>query len=234
MMRFTVFTLFPDFFLSPLSQSLVAKGIAAGHLEAKIVDIRAHAEGTHKQCDDTPYGGGAGMVMKPEPIAAAMQYHKVQEGGRRVYVTPRGTPLTQAKLEEWAHLPELQILCGRYEGVDQRVIEHYIDEEISLGDYVLNGGEVAALALIEGVARLLPGVLGSESSLAEESFSHGLLEYPHYTRPPEFEGLTVPEVLLGGNHAGIAAWRRKQAEELTRQRRPDLLRSETAPDKPAS
>jgi len=221
--RITIFSLFPGYFEGPFTTGLLVKAIAAGIVEIRVVDIRAHAAGKHRQCDDTPYGGGAGMVLKPEPISAAMRAHPPLSGGLRIYLTPRGVPLRQSLLQQWASLPEIQLLCGRYEGVDQRVVERYIDREVSIGDYVLNGGEGAAAIVVEGVARLLPGVLGSSASLEEESFRSGLLEYPHYTRPAEFEGLRVPDVLLSGDHAAIARWRRAQAERLTRERRPDLL-----------
>lgn len=218
-MRIHLVTLFRDYFTSPLSISLVGRAIEAGDLEIAFHDPRDHASGVHRQVDDSPYGGGAGMVMMVEPLARTLE---PLASTRRVLLTPSGRPLDQATLDRYAALDELTLVCGRYEGIDQRVIDHFIDEEVSLGDYVLLGGEVAAAAIIEGVARLLPGVVGNPESTETESFRNGLLEEPQYTRPAEFRGWTVPEVLLSGDHARIDAWRRSQRFERTRERRPDL------------
>ena len=225
-MRFVIFSLFPEFFTSPLSQSLLGKARQAGLIQADIVALRAFGLGKHKQCDDEPYGGGPGMVMLAEPVVAAFEAHpKTMAQARRVFLSPRGRPLDQAKVRELAALPELHLMCGRYEGLDQRVIDHWIDEEISLGDFVLSGGEVAALVVMEAVSRYIPGVLGAEESLDQESFSHGQLEYPQYTRPAVFRGHAVPDILLSGNHARIAQWRAEQSLRITQERRPDLIRS---------
>lgn len=219
-MRIHLVTLFREFFDSPLSVSLVGKAIETGDIDVVVHDPRDHATGVHRQVDDAPYGGGAGMVMMIEPLAATLD---PLAGTHRVLLTPSGDPLDQAMLDRWATLDELTLVCGRYEGVDQRVSDHFIDEEVSLGDYVLLGGEVAAAAIIEGVARLLPGVVGNPESTACESFRDGLLEEPQYTRPAEFRGWSVPDVLLSGDHGRIEAWRRDQRLERTRERRPDLL-----------
>jgi len=219
-MKVNVLTLFPEFFTSPLDTSLVGKAIVDGHLDVTLNNPRDYAAGVHRQVDDAPYGGGAGMVMMVEPLAAALEPF---EGTHRVFFTPAGAPLTQATLDRFAAMDEITMVCGRYEGVDERVVEHLIDEEISLGDFVLLGGEVAALAVIEGVTRLIPGVVGNPDSTEHESFRHGQLEEPQYTRPAEFRGWQVPEVLLSGDHGRIAAWRADQRDARTRRRRPDLL-----------
>jgi tRNA (guanine37-N1)-methyltransferase len=215
-----VLTLFPEMFPGPLGQSLIGKALENGLWSLNALQIRDFATDKHKTVDDTPYGGGAGMVMKADVVDAALS--SLPEGVHKIYLSPRGVPLTQEKLQQLALLPSLALLCGRYEGLDQRVIDHHQLEEISLGDFVLAGGEVAAMALIEGAVRLLPGVLGNAETHNEESFGGGLLEYPHYTRPPEWQGRAVPEVLLSGDHGKVAAWRRQQAEMLTKKRRPDL------------
>ena len=215
-----VISMFPQFFESPLTTSLVAKAIAEEALEVDVVDLRGYGHGVHRQLDDAPFGGGAGMVMMAQPLIAALEPFAAT---RRVLLAPSGAPLTQATLDRWATAAEpMTLVCGRYEGVDQRVIDHYIDEEVSLGDYVLLGGEVGALAIIEGIARLLPGVVGNPESTRTESFRDGLLEEPHYTRPSDLNGMGVPEVLLSGNHAKIDEWRTAQREDRTRERRPDL------------
>jgi tRNA (guanine37-N1)-methyltransferase len=218
-MKINLVTLFPEFFTSPLAVSLVGKAIDDGALDIAFHDPRDHGTGVHRKVDDAPYGGGAGMVMMVEPLAATLE---PLEDTHRVYLTPAGAPLTQATLDRFAGLDALTLVCGRYEGVDERVIEHFIDEEVSLGDFVLLGGEAAALAIIEGVARLVPGVVGNPVSTETESFRDGLIEEPQYTRPSEFRGWTVPEVLLSGDHARIAEWRAAQRRARTRQRRPDL------------
>lgn len=223
-MRFVVFSLFPEFFSSPLSQSLLGKARQAGIVQTEVVGLRPYGLGRHKQCDDEPYGGGPGMVMLADPVVRAIEDNpKGDPRARRIFLSPRGTVLKHAKVLELASLPEIHLLCGRYEGLDQRVIDHWIDEEISLGDFVLSGGEAAALVLMEAVSRYVPGVLGDEESLEQESFSQGLLEYPQYTRPAVFRGHAVPDVLTSGNHARIAQWRMEQSRAITRQRRPDLL-----------
>ncbi|NBX73725.1 MAG: tRNA (guanosine(37)-N1)-methyltransferase TrmD [Alphaproteobacteria bacterium] len=219
----TIITLFPELFPGSLGASLAGKGLHEKIWQLNVVNLRDYATDKHRTVDDTPYGGGAGMVLKPDITAAALRHADQTFGphGRRIYLSPRGKPLNQPMVEELAKQPVL-LLCGRYEGVDERVIEAAGLEEVSLGDFVLSGGEVAALALIEATIRLLPGLLGNQETLAEESFSQGLLEYPHYTRPPVWEGREVPPVLLGGDHAAIAAWRQSAARKLTRERRPDL------------
>ena len=212
--------MFPEWFGGPLGVSIVGRAIEEGILEVELVDLRPHGLGKHKQLDDAPFGGGPGMVMRIEPLAEVLE---PLEGTHRVLFTPSGQPLTQATLDRWAELPEITFVCGRYEGIDQRVIDNFIDEETSLGDYVLAGGEVAAAAAIEGVARLLPGVVGNPDSTEFESFRDGLLEEPVYTRPAEFRGWAVPEILLSGDHARIETWRAEQRRRLTEERRPDLL-----------
>lgn len=222
-MKVNIVTLFPDYFASPLSTSLVGKAIESGDLEIAFHDPRDHGHGLHRSVDDAPYGGGAGMVMMVEPLARTLQ---PLASTTRIFFTPSGAPLTQAKLDEYARLDEITLVCGRYEGVDQRVIDLCIDEEVSLGDFVLLGGEVAAAAVIEGVARLLPGVIGNPTSTETESFRDGLLEEPVYTRPADFEGNRVPDVLLSGDHARIEQWRSEQRVRRTRKRRPDLMGDE--------
>ncbi len=218
-MKITVITMFPGFFEGPLQTSIVGRAIEDGALEVELVDLREHGIGKHRQLDDTPFGGGPGMVMRIEPLAAALD---PLEDSHRVLFTPSGRRMTQDTLDEWATKTHLTLVCGRFEGVDQRVIDGYIDEEVSLGDYVLAGGEVAAAAAIEGIARLLPGVVGNPESTEKESFRDGLLEEPVYTRPAEFDGMKVPDVLLSGDHGRIEAWRAAQRLERTKQRRPDL------------
>lgn len=222
-----VVTMFPGFFSGPLETSIVARGITDGMLTVKLIDLRQHGIGRHRQLDDTPFGGGPGMVMMIEPLAATLE---PLAHTHRVLFTPSGEPLTQTTLDRWAALDQITLVCGRFEGVDQRVIDGYIDEEVSLGDYVLAGGEVAAIAAIEGIARLLPGVVGNPESTVHESFRDGLLEEPVYTRPADFEGDKVPEVLLSGDHGRIEEWRRQQRLERTRRRRPDLLPNGTDSD----
>jgi tRNA (guanine37-N1)-methyltransferase len=217
----TVLTLFPEMFPGPLGASLPGKALAGGVWSREVRDIRDHGLGRHRSVDDTPAGGGPGMVLRADVACAAID--AVERHGRPlIYLSPRGTPLTQARVRAWARGPGAILFCGRFEGLDQRAIEARGMEEISIGDFVLAGGEIAAMALIEAVIRLIPGVLGTQASAVEESFSESLLEYPHYTRPQTFEGLPIPEVLTNGNHAEIARFRRAEAEKLTRQRRPDL------------
>jgi len=219
--RATCITLFPDAFPGILGVSIVGTALRQGIWELDTVDIRAHGVGKHRNVDDTPSGGGAGMVLRADVAAAAID--SVEQGGRpRIYLSPRGKPLTQARVRELAAGPGVILLCGRFEGLDERVIEGRELEEVSLGDFVLAGGEVAAQALLEACIRLLPGVAGNAESLNEESFETGLLEHPHYTRPQSWENREIPAVLTSGDHAKVAAWRRNQAEELTKARRPDL------------
>ncbi|HET9753000.1 MAG TPA: tRNA (guanosine(37)-N1)-methyltransferase TrmD [Myxococcales bacterium] len=224
-----ILTLFPRMVAAPLEESILGKARAKGLLRVQVTDIRDFAGGKHRVTDDVPYGGGAGMVMKPEPLVAAIEAAKGREPQARVVLmSPQGRRFDQEKAVELSRLPALALVCGRYEGVDERVLR-WVDEELSLGDFVLSGGEVAALAVVDAVARLLPGVLGNELSVLSESFAgEGLLEGPQYTRPPEFRGLRVPEVLLSGDHARIAGWRREQAMARTRERRPDLLGQQKA------
>ncbi|NLW16872.1 MAG: tRNA (guanosine(37)-N1)-methyltransferase TrmD [Firmicutes bacterium] len=223
-MRIDILTLFPEFFTSIFTTSILHRAIAKELVALNTVDIRDFALDKHRTVDDYPYGGGAGMVMKPEPIARAIRATKQPNSDARViYMSPQGQVFNQQKARELAAYPQLVVLCGHYEGVDERVIQRYVDEEISIGDFVLTGGELPAAVLVDAVVRLLPGVLGSPESAAQDSFSDGLLEHPHYTRPYEFEGLPVPEVLLSGHHGKIATWRRQESLRRTWERRPDLL-----------
>ena len=225
-MKIKILTLFPEMLEGPLRASILGRAIQAGHLDVELINIRDYADNKHRNTDDYPFGGGAGMVMMPQPVVDAIEANSAP-GTRRIYMSPRGRTLTQKVVEEYAQCESLMFLCGHYEGVDQRALDLCIDEELSIGDYVLTGGELAALVAVDAVARLIPGVLGSDESSSDESFTMGLLEYPQYTRPADFRGHKVPEVLLGGNHADIVAWRRREALALTRARRPELL--ETAP-----
>jgi len=212
--------MFPGYFVGPLQTSIVGRAIEEGALTVVVHDLRDHGVGRHRQLDDAPFGGGAGMVMMVEPLAASLE---PLSGTHRVLFTPSGAPMTQATLDGWVGLDEITLVCGRFEGVDQRVIDLFIDEEVSLGDYVLAGGEVAAAAVIEGVARLIPGVVGNPESTERESFRNGLLEEPVYTRPAEFDGVAVPDILLSGDHGRIEQWRAEQRLRRTMERRPDLL-----------
>ena len=222
--RATVLTLFPGMFPGPLGTSLAGRGLERGLWSLEARDIRAAATDRHRTVDDTPFGGGAGMVLRPDVVDAACAAAMPEDEARPlVFLTPRGAPLRQSLVRELAAGPGAVLLCGRYEGVDQRVVEARGMIEVSVGDYVLSGGEVAALVLLDACVRLLPGVMGAAESAEEESFADNLLEYPHYTRPAEWRGLRVPEVLLSGHHAEVARWRRAQAEAVTRARRPDLL-----------
>src|ERR1700722_1458203 len=219
----TVLTLFPAMFPGPLGQSLTGDALARGLWSLTARDIREHGIGRHRAVDDTPAGGGPGMVMRADVIAASLDAAGAAEGLRpRLIMSPRGQPFSQARAREWAAGRGLVIVCPRFEGVDERLIESRGLIEVSIGDYVLSGGEIAALAVLDACVRLIPGVMGREESGAEESFENGLLEYPHYTRPREWEGRAIPDVLLSGDHARIAAWRRAEAERVTRARRPDL------------
>jgi tRNA (guanine37-N1)-methyltransferase len=232
MWRATVLTIFPEMFPGPLGTSLAGKALAKTLWALEAVDIRDHAADRHRTVDDTPAGGGPGMVMKADVLARAVD--AAGEGRPRLLMSPRGTPLTQRRVAELAAGPGPIIVCGRFEGVDERLIRARALEEVSLGDFVLSGGEIAALALLDACVRLLPGVMGKEVSGAEESFAEGLLEYPHYTRPQLFEDLPIPEVLTSGDHRKIAAWRREQAEKLTQERRPDLWAARQTLQKPKS
>ncbi|WP_374625117.1 tRNA (guanosine(37)-N1)-methyltransferase TrmD [Devosia sp.] len=219
-----IITLFPELFPGPLGASVLGRGLAEGRWRLETTQLRDFATDRHRTVDDTPSGGGAGLVLKPDILARAIDAVSPPGDPRpRLLMSPRGLPLTQARARELAAGPGAVIVCGRFEGVDQRVIEARGLEEVSIGDYVLAGGEVAAMVLLEAVVRLIPGVLGAAESQAEESFEHGLLEYPQYTRPQQFEGLEIPAVLTSGDHGRVAKWRREQAEALTRARRPDLL-----------
>lgn len=223
----SIITLFPDLFPGTLGASVLGRGLTDGLWSLETVQLRDFATDRHRTVDDTPAGGGAGMVLKPDILASAIDAVSPAADPRpRLLMSPRGKPLTQARARELALGPGAVIVCGRFEGIDQRVIDARHLEEVSIGDYVLAGGEVAAMVLLEAVVRLIPGVLGGADSHAEESFENGLLEYPQYTRPQLFEGLSVPEVLTSGDHARIRKWRQEQSEAVTRQRRPDLLKSE--------
>jgi tRNA (guanine37-N1)-methyltransferase len=223
-MKFDILTLFPEMFVSPLQASILGKAAERGLVETRIINIRDFAVDKHRVVDDTPYGGGQGMVMKVEPIARALESVKSENSSAwTIYLTPQGLPFTQAKARALSGRSHLILVCGRYEGIDERVRELFIDEEISIGDYVLTGGELAAMVVMDCISRLLPGVLGSEESADDDSFSNFLLEYPQYTRPFDFKGHCVPEVLVSGNHSEIALWRRREALKRTLTRRPDLL-----------
>ncbi len=225
-MKIDILTIFPEMFQGVFSSSILGRAASEGLLEITLTDIRPFSASKHKNTDDYPFGGGAGMVMMAQPIMDAMasvtgdDFH-----GKRIFLGPRGKTLTTDMARALAKEDHLVLLCGHYEGVDQRVLDTCIDEEISIGDYILTGGELAAMVLTDCVSRFIPGVLGSSESAETESFSDGLLEYPQYTRPRDLNGLTVPDVLLSGNHADIAAWRRKESLRITLERRPDLLRS---------
>ncbi len=240
-MRFDIFTLFPQMFVGPFTESILKRAVEAGLLELHVHDIRAHTTDKHHVCDDYPYGGGAGMVMKPEPVFAAVEAVLGLDDGPGeaaldaatagnaesrpvpvILLTPQGRTFTQTVARELAAQPRLALICGHYEGVDERIRQHLVTDEISLGDYVLTGGELPAMVLVDAVSRLVPGVLDGESTV-QESHADGLLEYPHYTRPPEFRGWRVPDMLLSGHHGQIATWRRQQSLARTLQRRPDLL-----------
>ena len=224
MFRAAIFTLYPDFFPGPLGQSLSGDALTRGLWALETRQIRDHGLGRHKSVDDSPAGGGPGMVIRADVLAASLDAGLTPDDPRpRLLMSPRGRPLTQSRVRELAQGPGVAIVCGRFEGVDERVIEARGLEEVSIGDYVLSGGELAAMVLLDACVRLIPGVMGKLESGSEESFEAGLLEYPHYTRPRDFEGRSIPEVLLSGDHAKIAAWRRAQALEITRARRPDLL-----------
>jgi tRNA (guanine37-N1)-methyltransferase len=222
MMRIDVLTLFPGMFAGPLSESMLRVAQDKSLVEIRIVDLRTYTEGRHRVADDYPFGGGGGMVLKPEPLFRAVEALR-EPATRVVLLCPQGATLTQATAARLAREPHLILLCGHYEGVDERVRRHLVEEEISIGDFVLTGGELPALVLVDAVVRLLPGALGDDTATASDSFAGGRLDYPQYTRPAEFRGMAVPEVLLSGDHARIAAWRRREALKRTAERRPDLL-----------
>jgi tRNA (guanine37-N1)-methyltransferase len=224
MFKASVFTLYPDFFPGPLGQSLSGDALNKGLWSLTAHNIRDHGLGRHKAVDDTPAGGGVGMVIRADVLAASLDEHLTSDDPRpRLLMSPRGKPLTQARVRELATGPGVAIVCGRFEGVDERVIEARGLEEVSIGDYVLSGGELAAMIVLDACIRLIPGVMGKLESGSDESFESGLLEYPHYTRPRDFEGRAIPDVLLSGDHAKIEKWRKEQALAMTRARRPDLL-----------
>ena len=231
-MKIKILTIFPEMFESVMNASILGRAREQGLIEVECIDIRPFSDRKHKNTDDYPFGGGAGMVMLAQPIMGDMKAAMGENfRGKRIYMGPRGTTLTTAKARELALEEELILLCGHYEGVDQRALDTCIDEEISIGDYILTGGELAAMVLTDCVARFIPGVLGSAESPEEESFSDGLLEYPQYTRPRELNGLEVPEVLLSGDHAKIKAWRRQESLRATKKFRPDLLEKAQLTDK---
>lgn len=222
MIRFTVLTLFPEMFV-PIQESILKRAQDAKLMELQLINFRDYATSKHKNVDDVPYGGGAGMVLKPEPLYAALRDLPPAAGTRRIaLMSPQGQVFQHQKAKEWSQIDEIVLVCGHYEGFDER-IRRLVDEEASLGDFVLTGGELAAMVMVDAVARLVPGVLGESASSEEDSHCAGLLEYPHYTRPPQFEGMAVPEVLLSGHHARIEAWRRKESLRRTFLKRPDLI-----------
>ncbi len=223
-MKIDILTLFPEMFV-PLKTSIIGRAVDSGKLEINVIDIRNYTLDKHKKCDDTPFGGGAGMVMMAQPIADAINAVDPEHQAKRVYLSPRGRVFSQSVVLEYAKCESLVLLCGHYEGVDQRVLDLFIDEELSIGDYVLTGGEIPAMAVVDAVSRYVDGVIKVES-LSQESFSNGLLEYPQYTRPQEFMGIAVPEVLRSGNHGEIDKWRAQKSLEITKKNRPDLLKGE--------
>ncbi len=223
-MKIDILTLFPEMFDS-LKQSIIGKAVESKKFEINIIDIRSFSKDKHKKCDDYPYGGGAGMVMTPQPLFDAIKSVK-RKNSKVIYLSPKGRTFNQSVVLEYSKLKHLVLVCGRYEGIDQRIIDLLVDEELSIGDFVLTGGELAASVVVDAVARYLPGVLGNEESTTNESFSDGLLEYPQYTRPAEFKGKKVPEVLLSGNHGQIEKWRKEQSQIITQTRRKDLLKNE--------
>ncbi|MEE6207060.1 MAG: tRNA (guanosine(37)-N1)-methyltransferase TrmD [Alphaproteobacteria bacterium] len=220
-LKATILTIFPEIFPGFLGYSLTGRALKEGLWQLETVNIRDYAFDKHGSVDDTPCGGGAGMIMRPDVLGNAIDHN--YKGGKIIYMSPKGKPLTQAKVKELSKLENLTVICGRFEGIDERVIEEYDIEEISIGDYVLTGGEQAAMIMLDAVVRLLPGVLGNAASTENESFEDNLLEYPQYTRPVSWKGREVPEILMSGHHENIAKWQRQQALQITKQRRPDLL-----------
>lgn len=223
-MKIDILTLFPEMF-APLQTSIIGRAVDGGKLQINVIDIRDYTLDKHKKCDDTPFGGGAGMVMMPQPIASAIEAVDPDHTARRVYMSPKGRTFNQKIVLEYSKDEHLLLLCGHYEGVDQRVLDLFMDEELSIGDFVLTGGEIPAMAVVDAVARYVDGVI-NEQSLEQESFASGMLEYPHYTRPQEFMGLKVPDVLISGHHGKIDEWREKMSKEITLKNRPDLLNKE--------
>lgn len=221
-MRFEVLTIFPDMFPGPLDHGVTGRALRGGRLALTVHDLRDFTHDRHRQVDDVPYGGGAGMVLKPEPIFEAVRARRGR--GPVILLSPQGEVFTQQVASDLAAHDDVYLICGRYEGVDERVAEFLVDRELSIGDFILTGGELAAMVVIDAVGRLQAGVLGADASPVDESFAEGLLEYPHYTRPPVFEGHVVPEILLSGHHAEIEKWRREQARQRTHRRRPDMIR----------
>ncbi len=222
-MIFRIYTLFPDFFESPLSSGLMGKAVDSGKIDFRIIDIRSYSGDKFSRCDDYPYGGGSGMVLQAEPFVRALEEND-SEGAFRICLSPSGKPLNQKMVRDFASKGEISLLCGHYEGIDQRVIHGYVHEEVSIGDFILSGGEYAALVLTDAVARYVPGFMSNEESLLEESFERDLLEYPQYTRPFNFRGMEVPSVLMSGNHGEIERWRMEKRLEKTRVVRPDLYK----------
>jgi tRNA (guanine37-N1)-methyltransferase len=225
-MRFDIITIFPEMFAGFFSGGVVKKALEKGRLEVGVHNLRDFTHDKHKQVDDRPYGGGEGMVLKPEPIFEAVEQLKRTKRSRVFLLSPQGARLSSALARKLARVPQVILICGRYEGVDERVSRHLVDGELSIGDYVLTGGEPAAWVVIDTVSRFLPGVVGKEESVRHDSFFDGVLDFPHYTRPRDFRGMKVPQVLFSGNHAKIDAWRRRKAREKTRATRPDLLNKE--------
>ncbi len=221
-MKIDILTLFPEMF-EPLKQSIIGRAVASGKIEINIIDIRDYTLDKHKKCDDAPFGGGAGMVMMAQPVASAIQAVDPEHSALRIYMSPKGKTLCQKRVLEYAQQQHILLLCGHYEGIDQRVLDLFIDEELSIGDYVLTGGELPAMVVCDSVCRYVDGVINRQS-LSEESFSEGVLEYPQYTRPAEFMGIKVPDVLTSGNHGEIDKWRKAKAIEITKKLRPDLLK----------
>ena len=223
-MKIDILTLFPDSF-APLKESIIGRAVTTGKFELNIIDIREFSLDKHKRCDDEIFGGGDGLLLAPQPLFDCIESVK-KANSHIIYMSPKGSTFSQNKAKELAKFEHLIIICGHYEGIDQRVIDTFVDEEISIGDYVLTGGELPSMVVVDTVARLIPGVLHSENSAKDDSFENNLLEYPQYTRPAEFRGMKVPEVLLSGNHAQIAKWRKEQSKILTKSRRPDLLKGD--------
>ena len=223
-MRIDTLTLFPEMF-TPLTESIIGRAVNSGKLQINVVDIRDYTLDKHKKCDDAPFGGGAGMVMMPQPIASAIEAVDPDHQSKRIYLSPKGRVFKQNVVLEYSKCDRLLLLCGHYEGVDQRVIDLFIDEELSIGDFVLTGGEIPAMAVVDAVARYVDGVI-NEQSLSQESFASGMLEYPHYTRPQEFMGLKVPEVLTSGNHGKVDEWREQMSKKITAKNRPDMMNGE--------
>ena len=223
-MRIDILTLFPEMF-TPLKTSIIGRAVDGGKLQINVVDIRDYTLDKHKKCDDAPFGGGAGMVMMPQPIADAIEAVDPEHQATRIYLSPKGRTFNQKVVLEFCKLDRILLLCGHYEGVDQRVIDLFIDQELSIGDFVLTGGEIPAMAVVDAVARYVDGVI-NDQSLEQESFASGMLEYPHYTRPQEFRGLKVPDVLTSGHHGKVDEWRAQKSKEITLKNRPDLLEKE--------